>query len=133
MSWSERHFGQTSNKENSNPSPQAVEEQMSPGLTGEYDSALREKAAAHQPPPPPEYMGLEGEYDEQGLAKRVVKALDQEPNLDDIESLHITQKGSTIVLEGSAPSEAILSQVKEVAAKVDGTEAVDSAQVTIAA
>jgi hypothetical protein len=78
-------------------------------------------------------MGLEGEYDEQGLAKRVVKALDQEPSFDDIESLHITQKGSTIVLEGSAPSGAILTKVKEVAAKVDGTEAVDATQVTVAA
>ncbi|MUG91434.1 hypothetical protein F7734_02600 [Scytonema sp. UIC 10036] len=85
MSWLERHFGQEADsQENNNHNPQAVEEQMSPGLTGKYDRSLREKAGEHQPPPPPEYMGLEGEYDEHGLAKRVAKALDLEPNLASI-------------------------------------------------
>ena len=133
MSWLERHFRQEADSQENNHNLQVIEEQMSPGLTGEYDRSLREKAGEHQPPPPPEYMGLEGEYDEQGLAKRVAKALDLEPNLNDIESLHIAQKGSNIVLEGSAPNQVILGQVKEIAAKVDGTKAVDASQVTIVA
>ncbi|MBW4640200.1 MAG: BON domain-containing protein [Gloeocapsa sp. UFS-A4-WI-NPMV-4B04] len=106
---------------------------MSPGLTGEYDWDLREKAGENQPPPPPEYMGLEGEYDQLGLAKRVAEAFEQEPHIDEIETLQICQDGSTIVLRGCVPSESVLSHLKEVAAKVDGTKAVDTSQVTIAA
>lgn len=106
---------------------------MSPGLTGEYEWDLREKAGMHQPPPPPEYMGLEGEYDQLGLAKRVAVAFDEDPNIDDIESLQIAQDSSTIVLKGSVPSQSILNYLKDVVPKVDGTKAVDTTQVTIAA
>jgi hypothetical protein len=108
------------------------ETSMSPGLTGEYDLVRREKAGERQPPPPPEYMGLEGEYDQLGLAKRVAEAFEQAPHLDDIETLQICQDGSTIVLKGSVPSQYILSYLKDVAAKVDGTKKVDTTGVTIA-
>ena len=125
MSWLERQFGQkSSSQENSEYNPQAIKEQMSPGLTAEYDWSLREKAGVHQPPPPPEHMGLEGEYDEEGLVKRVAAAFDKESELADIETVYIAQKGSTLVLKGSVPSQAILNKLKEVAAKVDGTKLV---------
>jgi hypothetical protein len=106
---------------------------MSPGLNGEYDLEVREKAGMHEPPAPPEYMGLEGEYDQFGLIKRVAAALDQDPNIDDIETLQIVQDSSTIVLQGSVPSQSILNYLEEVVAKVDGTKAVDTTQVTIVA
>lgn len=109
------------------------ETSMSPGLTGEYDQARREKAGEHQPPPPPEYMGLEGEYDQLGLAKRVAEAFEQAPHIDEIETLQICQDGNTIVLQGSVPSQDILNALEDVAAKVDGTKGVDTTEVTIAA
>ncbi len=105
---------------------------MSPGLTGEYDCDRREKAGEHQSPPPPEYMGLEGEYDRVGLAKRVAEAFEQGSHIAEIETLQICQDGSTIVLRGCVPSESVLNHLKDVAAKVDGTKAVDTSQVTIA-
>lgn len=109
------------------------ETSMSPGLNGEYDLSRREKAGEHQPPPPPEYMGLEGEYDQFGLAKRVAEAFEQAPHLEEIETLQICQDGSTIVLKGSVPSQYILNYLEDVATKVDGTKGVDTTQVTIAA
>ncbi|MBD1889934.1 BON domain-containing protein [Coleofasciculus sp. FACHB-SPT9] len=133
MTWLERQFGQqkTSTEGDSKHDAQAVEQQMSPGLTGEYDWELREKAGMHKPPTLPEYMGFEGEYDANGLAKRVAAAFDQEPNLKNIDTLEIAQDGGTIILTGSVPDQSILSHVEAVAAKVDGTKAVDLHQVEI--
>jgi osmotically-inducible protein OsmY len=130
----QRHFGENCSAQvSTNDIVKTEEKRMSPGLTGEYDWELREKAGMHQPPPPPEYMGLEGEYDENGLAKRVAAAFDRDSQIEDMETLHIVQNGSTIVLEGSVPKQAILEHITDVAASVDGTKAVDTSQVTIAA
>lgn len=134
MSWLQRHFGQNCTTQvSSKDIAQSEENRMSPGLTGEYDWDLREKAGMHQPPPPPEHMGLEGEYDENGLAKRVAAAFDKDPEIEDMESLHIVQAGSTIVLNGSLPNQGMLEHMIDVAARVDGTKAVDTSQVTVAA
>lgn len=136
MTWLERQFGQqntSSKQEDSKHDAQAAEEQMSPGLTGEYDWELREKAGMHKPPTLPEYMGFEGEYDPNGLAKRVAAAFDRDPNIKHIDTLGIAQDGSTIILTGSIPNQSILSHVEAVAAKVDGTKAVDLRQVEIKA
>ncbi len=132
MSWLQKVSG----KENSTllsikESPQA-ETRMSPGLNGEYDCELREKAGMHEPPPPPEYMGLEGEYDQLGLAKRIAVAFDRDPDLKNIETLSIGQNGSIIVLKGTMPNHSLVSQLKDLAAKVDGTKAVDVTQVKVA-
>jgi hypothetical protein len=133
MSWLQRVCEEETSSLLTKRESAQLEKSMSPGLTGEYDWDLREKAGENQPPPPPEYMGLEGEYDQLGLAKRVAEAFEQEPHIDEIETLQICQDGSTIVLRGCVPSESVLSHLKEVAAKVDGTKAVDTSQVTIAA
>lgn len=134
MSWLERQFGaKDGNQQPADPDrdPQAIKERMSPGLTGEYDWDLREKAGMHQPPAPPEYMGLEGEYDEKGLAKRVAAAFDRDPEIEEIETLEIIQEGSTIILKGSVPNPIILEHLSDVTARVDGTKTVDTSQITI--
>jgi len=131
MTWLEKQIGQVYNSQvESKHDAEAIEEQMSPGLTGEYDLELREKAGVHSPPPPPENMGLEGEYDSNGLVKRVAAAFDKDPNIKNIETLDIIQDGGTILLKGSVPNRSILSHIEQVAAKVDGTKAVDTSQVT---
>lgn len=134
MSWLQRLFGEEQSKNTTQENHAwGGYERMKPGLTGEYDIDLREKAGMHQPPPPPECMGLEGEYDSNGLAKRVAAALDQATDVDDIETLYVTQEGSTVVFKGTVPDTSTLSYVTNVAAKVDGTKAVDTNQVTIKA
>lgn len=80
---------------------------------------------------PPAKVGLNGEFDESGLAKRVALAFDEDPNLDDIETLWVAQLSSKVVLKGKVPSQQILNQMVAVANKVDGATEVDTSQVTV--
>lgn len=74
---------------------------------------------------------MDGQYDESGLAKRVAAAFDDDPSLDDIDTLYVAQTGGTVVLKGKAPSQQILSKMATVAKGVRGASAVDTSQVTI--
>ena len=80
---------------------------------------------------PPERVGLSGEYDQSGLAKRVALAFDQDPQLDDVNTLWVAQTGSTVVLKGKVPSQEILNKMISVARSVNGATNVDSTQATI--
>ncbi|MFQ4145580.1 BON domain-containing protein [Chlorogloeopsis sp. ULAP02] len=110
MGWLKRLFGQEKPKQAQvNPSPaQSTTESI-----------------------PPERMGLNGEYDQSGLAKRVALAFDEDSSLTDIDTLYVAQTGSTVVLKGKVSSQQILSQMVSVAQKVNGATAVDTNQVTI--
>ncbi|MBE9159796.1 BON domain-containing protein [Nodosilinea sp. LEGE 06152] len=105
---------------------------MTPGLTNTYDEELREKAGQHVPPPPPECMGLEGEYDDFGLVRRLAEALDRESDLAAIDTLTLVQHGSTIQLTGQVGDRTTLERIVDVASRVDGTREVDSNHVAIA-
>lgn len=134
MSWLKRQFGNSQQSlDKSTENQSAVEESMSPGLTGEYDWELREKAGMRQPPVLPKNMGLEGEYDPNGLAKRVAAAFDANQGIEDVETLEILQDDCTIIFKGLVPNQSILDHMIDVASKVDGTKAVDSSQVRIEA
>lgn len=80
---------------------------------------------------PPERVGLHGEYDESGLAKRVALAFDADPMLDDINTLWVAQTNSTVVLKGKVPSQALLDKMVQVAQGVNGATEVDISQVTV--
>lgn len=80
---------------------------------------------------PPERLGLNGEYDQSGLAKRVALAFDQDQQLDDVDTLWVAQTGSTVVLKGKVPSQDILNKMISVAQSVSGATSVDTNQVTI--
>jgi hypothetical protein len=84
-----------------------------------------------QPALPLEYVGLHGEYDPQGLAKRVAQALDQHPQVKHIKTVCIIQHGSKISLLGKVTTAAQLQQVIEVAHQVEGTKEVDVQQVVV--
>jgi hypothetical protein len=105
---------------------------MEPGLGSDFNEELREKASVRGTPPPPDAMGLEGEYDPLGLAKRVAKALDEKQNLSSIDSVTLIQKGNKIIFNGQVPNRQVLDAIVETAAKVDGTHAVDIDQVAVA-
>jgi len=89
------------------------------------------QAAPAQASIPPERVGLSGEYDQSGLAKRVALAFDNDPNLDDIDTLYVAQTGSTVVLKGTVPSQQILNRMIATAQKVNGATSVDADQVTV--
>jgi len=80
---------------------------------------------------PPERMGLTGEFDQSGLAKRVAFAFDNAPELQGLEGLWVAQTGSVVVLKGKATNQQVLNKLVEVARGVAGATAVDTGQVTI--
>lgn len=80
---------------------------------------------------PPERMGLNGEYDQSGLAKRVALAYDQDPDLADEERLWVAQTGGTVVLKGQVSDQATLNKMTSVARSVNGCTAVDTSQVQV--
>jgi len=80
---------------------------------------------------PPERVGLNGEYDQSGLAKRVAKAFDDDATLTDIETLWVAQTGATVVLKGEVPSQELLDKFVSVAQGVNGADSVDTSQVSV--
>ncbi len=72
---------------------------------------------------PAEKVGLDGEFDDSGLAKRVAQALDNAGIADNI-GLWVAQSGSTVVLKYNPDAEASLEQAKSIAKGVDGATAV---------
>ncbi|MGD1949271.1 MAG: phospholipid-binding protein [Leptolyngbyaceae cyanobacterium] len=76
-------------------------------------------------------IGLTGEFDESGLAKRVTLAFDEDSQLDDVETLWVAQLSSKVVLKGKVPSQAILDKMVAVAKDVEGATAVDTSQVDV--
>lgn len=122
MSWLQRLFGQ----EKPNNVQQAISGQPAPA------SSSVPTGGANVESIPPERVGLNGEYDQSGLAKRVALAFDEDPDLDDIDTLFVAQTGSTVVLKGKAPKQEILTKMVNVARGVNGATAVETDQVTIA-
>jgi osmotically-inducible protein OsmY len=122
MGWLKRLFGMEK-PENAqvNPTPEVVQQQETP--TAAAPTATQSIA--------PERVGLNGEYDQSGLAKRVALAFDQDAQLDDIDTLWVAQTSATVVLKGKVPSQDILNKMASVARSVNGAAAVDTSQVTI--
>ncbi|HEY9877088.1 MAG TPA: BON domain-containing protein [Leptolyngbyaceae cyanobacterium] len=104
---------------------------MKLGHNESYDAQLREKASVHNPPTPPEYMGFEGEYDTTGLAKRIAKRLDEDAQIGDVPTLQIVQQEAVICFEGSVSNPAVLERITDIAAHVDGIQAVDVSKVAV--
>lgn len=80
---------------------------------------------------PPERVGLNGEYDQSGLAKRVALAFDEDGELADLDRLWVAQTGSTVVLKGDVPSQTVLNKAVSVAKGVNGATSVETDQVSV--
>lgn len=113
MGWFERNFGFMTPEKPTKPSDEQV------------------KQAAASASLSPERVGINGEYDPSGLAKRVALAFDEDPELKDIETLWVGQTGKTIILKGKLPSYGFLEKAVNIAAFQPGTETVDTTQVII--
>ncbi|MBD2094167.1 BON domain-containing protein [Trichocoleus sp. FACHB-591] len=122
MGWLDRIFGQE----------KAAAAPAAPAATPSAPTSAPTQTAAPAPETiPPERVGLNGEYDQSGLAKRVAQAFDRDPNVGDIETLWVAQTGSTIVLKGTAPNEQELQTMVAIARTINGATDVDTSQVTI--
>ncbi len=80
---------------------------------------------------PPERMGLNGEYDHSGLAKRVVLTFRQKIDPREWESIQVTQRGRVVVLMGTVSSQKILQRMVHLAMQVDGANFVETCGVSI--
>lgn len=125
MGWLKRLFGleKLENQENVQaPAYQAPVAQA---------QAPAQPAAASPQTIPPERMGLNGEYDQSGLAKRVAQAFDANPDVADIETVYVAQLGTTVVLKGTVPSREIVNKLVTIAKGVKGATGVETNQVTV--
>ncbi|MEH1889878.1 MAG: BON domain-containing protein [Nostoc sp.] len=121
MGWLQRLFGmEKPQNAEVNPTPQSIAADPSASVASTDTQSI-----------PPERLGLSGEYDQSGLAKRVALAFDQDPQLDDVDTLWVAQTGSTVVLKGKVPSQEILNKMISVANSVNGATDVDTNQATI--
>ncbi|MCG6136036.1 MAG: BON domain-containing protein [Nostoc sp. LLA-1] len=121
MSWLKRLFGLNKPKNAQvNPQPQPVPQ-----------ASTTSTAPAATQSIPPERLGLNGEYDQSGLAKRVALAFDEDPQLDDVSTLWVAQTSSTVVLKGQVPNQTVLNKMISVAGSVHGATNVDTNQVTV--
>ncbi|MEO1146949.1 MAG: hypothetical protein AAFY26_15300 [Cyanobacteria bacterium J06638_22] len=74
---------------------------------------------------PPERVGPSGEYDHNGLSKRVEAALKRSFKPEILQKLKVRQRGAMIVLLGTIPDRAVLSSVIQVAMAVEGAIGVE--------
>ena len=121
MGWLKRLFGMEK--------PQQA--QVNPQPAQDYSSQPAAQASATTEAVPPERMGLNGEYDQSGLAKRVALAFDEDSQLDDIDTLYVAQTGGVVVLKGKVPSQEILNKMVSVAREVNGATSVETEQVEV--
>lgn len=122
MGWLQRLFGQEK--------PQDPQQAIS-GQPVSDTTVQQQPDAPPQDQIPAERVGLNGEYDQSGLAKRVALAFDEDSQLDDIDTLWVAQTGGTVVLKGKVPSQDILSKMVQVASGVNGATSVDTNQVEV--
>ena len=76
-------------------------------------------------------LGLNGEYDSSGLAKRVAQALEKDSMLTDVSSVYVAQTESKIILKGTVSNQTFLDRIVTVARNVSGVTEVDASQVEI--
>ena len=74
---------------------------------------------------PPERVGLRGEYDHSGLAKRVRQKFNQTLGKPTIADLSILQRGRVVILHGQIASQELLTQLVNLAMQVDGADHVE--------
>lgn len=75
---------------------------------------------------PPERVGLNGEYDHSGLAKRVKLKLAQVFGLDQVADLAITQRGRVVILTGKIASPELLDCIVREAIATQGANEVET-------
>ena len=125
MGWLQRIFGGDKGEAPAEAQASSAEAAPSVEVASSVDSAPAEV--------PAERMGLNGEYDQSGLAKRVAAAFDQDSSVADIETVWVAQTSGTVVLKGEVPSQEQLNRLIEIANEQNGATAVDTDQVTVTA
>lgn len=74
---------------------------------------------------PPERVGLNGEYDYYGLAKRIKTGFKSQVGRDAIQQITVRQRGSTVILSGQIDTLALLDQLVNLALQTEGAAQVE--------
>ena len=83
---------------------------------------------------PAEFVGPNGEYDEQGLAKQIILEISRDPELESLlETLEVTQQKTRVIFTGHVPSQALLTKVIEMSETVRGLQSIEAHQVIVLA
>ncbi|MFM7426428.1 MAG: hypothetical protein ACKO7W_15780 [Elainella sp.] len=89
---------------------------------GKQQCGQRQTARASLfPTIPPERVGLRGEYDHHGLAKRVQLAFQQNCSGEQISHLRISQRGAVIVIMGTISNQRLLIKLVNLVMATSGT------------
>jgi hypothetical protein len=75
---------------------------------------------------PPERVGLNGEYDHAGLAKRVIAALQEDEIFLGTEGLRVSQRGQVVILSGQVESQELLKHIIVRSLQLEGAAFVES-------
>ncbi|MGC1309926.1 MAG: BON domain-containing protein [Phormidesmis sp.] len=78
---------------------------------------------------PPERIGVMGEYDYNGLAKRVMHSFQQAFG-DEVSRLKVRQRGCVVILTGVVASRSLLNHLVSLANRVEGAALVELYRVT---
>ncbi|MGB3295042.1 MAG: phospholipid-binding protein [Phormidesmis sp.] len=78
---------------------------------------------------PPERIGVQGEYDYNGLAKRVAHCFYQTAG-EEVSQLKVRQRGCVVILTGVVSSRCLLNRLVSLAVKVEGAALVELYKVT---
>jgi hypothetical protein len=74
---------------------------------------------------PPERVGLHGEYDHYGLAKRVQRRFNERLGGSAIAQVEIDQRGAAVVISGKVAHPSIIEHLIEIAMEVEGATHVE--------
>jgi hypothetical protein len=74
---------------------------------------------------PPERVGLDGEYDHSGLAKRVQQTLRQALGDEFVAQLEIAQRGKVVIVRGNGLESWLVRQVTRLTLEVEGADFVE--------
>lgn len=74
---------------------------------------------------PPERVGLHGEYDHSGLAKRVSRLLSEQFEPAEVAHLRISQRGTVVVVVGKIANSRLMARLVSAALAVRGTADVE--------
>ncbi|NJN59977.1 MAG: BON domain-containing protein [Leptolyngbyaceae cyanobacterium SL_5_9] len=129
MGWLQRLFGREEEEKKQRARGGQTNQAAQGGVAAQAPATTQRQSSTQSIPP--ERVGLDGQYDESGLAKRVAAAFDDDSSLDDIETVYVAQTGGTVVLKGKAPNQQVLSKMATIAKGVRGASAVDTSQVTV--
>lgn len=130
MGWLKRLFGLEKHENPENVEAAPYQAPVAPAQSQSQYQSQSAPAASTQTIPA-ERVGLNGEYDQSGLAKRVAQAFDANPEIADIETVYVAQLGSTVVLKGSVPDRETVNKLVTIAKGVKGATGVETNQVTI--